>query len=110
MQVMINTDHNIDGREAVAGRITGLVEDALRHVSDHVTRVEVHLTDENSDQKGGVGAMRCVIEARIEGRQPLSASDEATSLDDAVLGTAHKLARLIDNTLGRLRHREGRRH
>ena len=67
MQVQINTDHN--GREAVAGRITGLMEDVLRHVSDNVTRVEVHLSDENSDQKGGVGAMRCVIEARIEGRR-----------------------------------------
>ena len=96
MQVQINTDHN--GREAVAGRITGLMEDALRHVSDNVTRVEVHLSDENSDQKGGVGAMRCVIEARIEGRR-----------HDAVVGAAHKLARLIDNTPGRLSHLEGRR-
>ncbi len=109
MQVQINTDHNVEGKEALADGISGAVENALQRVRDHITRVEVHLSDQNSDQKGGAGDLRCVMEARLEGRQPLSVTYQATSLSDAVDGAAHKLARLIDHTLGRLRDLEGLR-
>jgi len=50
MQVQINTDHNIEGREALAAYVSGVVEAALSRISDHITRVEVHLSDENSDK------------------------------------------------------------
>jgi len=65
--------------------------------------VEVHLSDENSDRKGGNDDMRCVMEARLEGRQPIAVTDQAATLDQAVRGDANKLARLIESTLGRLR-------
>ena len=52
MQIQINTDHNVAGHEALASHVNGLVENALNHVSDHITRVEVHLSDENGN-KGG---------------------------------------------------------
>ncbi len=47
--------------------------------------------------------MRCVMEARLEGRQPIAVTDQAATLDQAVRGDANKLARLIESTLGRLR-------
>ena len=108
MQIQINTDHNIDGREAVAGRMTDLVEDALRHVSDHITRVEVHLSDENSDKKGGDRDIRCVMEARLEGHQPVAVTRQAATLDQAVDDAADKLTRLIENILGRLNDQRSR--
>ena len=48
MQIQINTDHNIKGHEALAAQVRGVVESALSHLSDHITRVEVHLSDESS--------------------------------------------------------------
>lgn len=102
MQVQVNTDHNIEGHEALTTRVRGVVENALSRVRDHITRVEVHLSDENGD-KSGNNDMRCVMEARLEGRQPVAVTDQAETLDDqAVDGAAHKLARLIESTLGRL--------
>ncbi|MHB8898509.1 MAG: HPF/RaiA family ribosome-associated protein [Thermoguttaceae bacterium] len=103
MQVQINTDRNIEGREALTDQVRGVVESALRRFSDHITRVEVHLSDENSDKKGGEDEMRCMIEARIEGRQPIAVTHQAASLDQAVDGAADKVTRLIESTLGRLR-------
>jgi len=102
MQIQINTGHNIEVHESLAAKISGVVESALSRFSDHITRVEVHLSDENSDKKVGHDAMRCVMEARIEGRQPIAVSHQAETLDQAFDGAADKLTRLIKHTLERL--------
>ena len=109
MQIQINTDHNIEGHEALAARVSGVIESALSRFSDHITRVEVHLSDENSDKKDGYDNMRCMIEARLEGHQPIAVTHQATTLDEAVDGAADKLANLIESTLGRLHDQELRR-
>jgi hypothetical protein len=43
-----------------------------------------------------------VMEARLEGRQPVAVAHQATTVEQAVEGAVHKLARLIESTLGRL--------
>jgi hypothetical protein len=70
-------------------------------MSDRITRVEVHLSDENGQNRGGRD-QRCMMEARVQGRQPLAVTDQAESLEQAVAGAAGKLARLIESTLGRV--------
>ncbi|MEO7863656.1 MAG: HPF/RaiA family ribosome-associated protein [Nitrospirales bacterium] len=109
MQIQINTDRNIEGHEALATQVSDVVESALSRFSDHITRVEVHLSDENSEKKGGNDDMRCVVEARLEGRQPIAVTHQAATLDQAVDGATDKLSRLIENTLGRLREEKRRR-
>jgi ribosome-associated translation inhibitor RaiA len=74
---------------------------ALSRFSDRITRVEVHLSDQNSD-KSGQDDKRCMMEARIEGRQPTAVTHQAATLDDAVDGAADKLKRSIESTLERL--------
>ena len=101
MQIQINTDHNIAGHEALGAYVRSIVESALSRHSDHITRVEVHLSDENS-ATGSLDCKRCMMEARLEGHQPIAVTDEAATLDDAVNGAAGKLDRLIESTLGRL--------
>jgi ribosome-associated translation inhibitor RaiA len=108
MQVQINTDHNIEGHEALAAQVSEVVESALSRVSDHITRVEVHVNDENSD-KHGQSDKRCMMEARLECRQPIAVTHQAATLDQALDGAADKLTRLIESTLGSRRHQESRR-
>jgi hypothetical protein len=102
MQVQVNTDRHIEGREALATRVEAAVETALGRFRDEVTRVEVHLSDENS-HKGGPNDKRCLMEARLAGRQPTAVTHSAPTVDQAVRGAAEKLARSIESTLGRLR-------
>ncbi len=109
MQIQINTDHNIDGHEALAAHVSGIVENALSQISEHITRVEVHLSDENIDKKHGNIDMRCMMEARLEGRQPVAVTHHDQTVCQAVEGAADKLHRLIDSTLGRLRDQKGHR-
>ena len=102
MQIQINTDHNIEGREALSAHIRTVVERALTRSREHITRVEVHVTDSNGP-KTGPNEMRCTMEARLERHQPIAVTDEAATLHQAVDGAADKLARLVAHTLGRLR-------
>lgn len=107
MQIQINTDHNIQGREALAERLGGVVEHALRRVSDHITRVEVYLSIE-SGGKSGQSDKRCAMEARLEGLQPVAVTDHAGTIDQAVSAAADKLLRAIDGTLGKMRDKSHR--
>lgn len=102
MHIQINTDSNIEGREELASHVEGVVEGALSRFSNRITRVEVHLSDQNSD-KSGQDDKRCMMEARLEGRQPTAVTHQAASLDDAIDGAADKLKRSLERTLERLK-------
>ena len=100
MQIQINTD-NIDGNEALSAHIEAVVDNAVRHIKDHLTRVEVHLDDENG-AKAGSHDKRCLMEARLRSHQPVAVSHHAGSIHEAVDGAARKLRTSIEALLGRL--------
>jgi hypothetical protein len=102
MQIQVNTDHNIEGREALVARVKVAVASSLDRFSTHITRIEIHLSDENGD-KSGQHDKRCMMEARFEGRQPIAVTSHAATLDQAVAGATNKLKRFLDDTLEQLR-------
>lgn len=108
MQIQINAGHNIDVHEALAAKVSGVVENALSRISDQITRVEVHLSDEDG-KENGINDKRCMMEARLAGRQPVAVTDEAGTIDEAVVGAANKLARLIESDLDRLHDKKNHR-
>ncbi len=101
MQIQINTDNHIDGNEALSTHVEAVVENAVRHMKDHLTRVEVHLDDENGG-KTGVGDKRCLMEARLKNHQPVAVSHHAGSIHQAVDGAARKLTAALESLIGRL--------
>jgi ribosome-associated translation inhibitor RaiA len=107
MLVHIRTDNHISGREELVGEIESRVEESLRRFSPQLTRVEVHLSDENA-QKSGDDDKKCTLEARLAGLQPVAVSDTGDTLDQAVNGALDKLTVLLDRKLGRLREKKGR--
>ncbi|MDZ4673527.1 MAG: HPF/RaiA family ribosome-associated protein [Gemmatimonadota bacterium] len=100
MQVQVNTGHHIEADEAMAESVRDVVARALSHFSDHITRVEVHLRDQDG-AKNGRDDKRCMMEARLEGRQPIAVTHEAPTVDQAVAGAADQLASRVESTLGR---------
>ena len=102
MNIQIRTDRTIPGDAARTARMSASVEESLRRFSAQITRVEVHLSDENAD-KGGPDSMRCVMEVRLEGYKPLAVTHQAGDVDQAIHGASGKLVRLLDKTLARLR-------
>ena len=102
MIIQINTDRNIEGDDALAQEIEATVRGTLDRFSEQITRVSIHLSDENSDKKSGTEDMRCLLEARLAGLQPISVSHNAGSVEHAVDGAVEKLKHSLESTLGRL--------
>lgn len=104
MQIQVNTDRNILGDETLSAEVNRAVEGALSRFADDITRIEVHLSDETSDKKTrGNDDLRCLMEVRLEGLQPIAVTHRAATSSQAVEGAADKLGRLIASSLGRLR-------
>lgn len=101
MHIQINTDHNIEGHEALVTHLSSVVANTLSRISNHITRVEVHVSDENG-HKNGKNDKRCMMEARLENRLPVAVTCHAETLHQAVEGAADKLIRTIESDLGRL--------
>lgn len=102
MQIQVETDSNIEGSEAMIAHVTGVVEAALSRTSDRITSVSVHFRDENSDKKGGIIDIRCLIEADLDGHRPVAVTNHAATWEQAVVGAAGKLVSSLDSILGRL--------
>lgn len=100
MQIQVNTDDSVNGGTSLTNHIEEVVRRILGRFSDQVTRVEVHLSDING-QKPGENDKRCLMEARLAGRQPTAVSDLANSHHQAIDGAAHKLRRALDTVLGK---------
>lgn len=106
MQIQVHTNDTVRDHEAVAGRIETDIADALGRFGGQLTRVEVHLGDENAG-KAGAGDKRCMIEARPAGQQPVAVTHKAASLEEACNGAVHKMIKLLDHKFGRLHDRKG---
>ena len=101
MQININTDSTIERQAGLNDHVQSVVEAAISRFRDQITRVEVHLSNNNS-QKSSDGDNRCLLEVRRNNYQPIAVSDHAATLHQAIAGAADKLKHAIENTLGRL--------
>ncbi|MBK8271286.1 MAG: ribosomal subunit interface protein, partial [Planctomycetes bacterium] len=88
MQIQVNTDNQIRGSEPLTRRVESVVQAALERFGSRVTRVEVHLSDQNGRQKSGDDDKRCVMEARLAGLRPITVRESGATLDQAVEAAA----------------------
>ena len=101
MTIQFNTDKNVNGNEEFTAPYITHIEEKLSRYSHRITRIEVHLSDEDGS-KNGLNTSRCLLEARLEGRQPIAVTHQADTYDQAVLGALDKLTTSLTSLLGRL--------
>ncbi|WP_412507181.1 HPF/RaiA family ribosome-associated protein [Roseovarius sp. SYSU LYC5161] len=101
MQFQLNTDANIEGDDRLAEVAEQTVASALGHLTDRLSRIEVHLADVNA-AKGGTDDIRCTIEARPEGMQPQTVTHHDATVEAALRGEARKIRSLLDSEFGKL--------
>ena len=104
MQFQFNTDANIQGDDRLAEVAETVVTSALGHLTDRVSRIEVHLVDVNG-AKGGADDIQCTIEARPEGMQPQTVTHSDANVDAALRGASKKIRALLDSEFGKLGRR-----
>jgi ribosome-associated translation inhibitor RaiA len=77
------------------------VRSQLGHLADRLTRVEVHLRDDNSPSKSSGDDKRCVMEGRIAGRRPLAVDHKGGDLYKVIDEAAGKLSRAVKKDIER---------
>ena len=102
MQILVNSDNHIGGSEALSLKVRTLIEHKLQRFDEHLTRIEIHLNDEHAHKNGGQDK-RCQAEARIKGRDPISVSHNADSVQLAYEGAVEKLAHALERIIGKAR-------
>ncbi|MBC7499087.1 MAG: HPF/RaiA family ribosome-associated protein [Herminiimonas sp.] len=101
MQIQFNTDHSVQGSQEFAAEVEAGLRTSLGHLTSHLTRIEVHLSDENGG-KGGDSDKQCELEARMAGRQPLSVTDSAATFHQAIHGATVKLKHALQHVIGKM--------
>lgn len=106
MQIHVNTDSHIDGREALVRHVEAEIATALERFSDQITRVEVHLSDQNGSNSGDADK-RCLIEARLAGHPSVVVTHDGATGEEALDGAAKKLHRSLASILERAHDHKG---
>lgn len=102
MQIQINTDKNISGTTSLTDKLTEDLKNELRNFEDRVTRLEVHLSDQNA-QKSGEDDIKCTIEARIEKLKPIAVTAYHGTIEQAVSLATDKLLAALNSALGKIK-------
>jgi ribosomal subunit interface protein len=101
MIVQLNTDHNVTATAGLTEHVETTLSTTLDRFASEITRVEVHISDENSSDKSGSDDKRCVLEARLAGHAPLVVTHNAATVHQALDGGVDRLKHLLERTLDR---------
>ncbi len=105
MQFQFNSDNRVDAGAATASNLETLVRQKLGHVTEHLSRVEVHVGDVNGPRRGD--RITCAVELRPNGMEPISARDEASNVEVAVASATDKALTAFNRQIGRQTSRKG---
>lgn len=101
MNIQVNTDHNIEGSQELNTYVEGSLSEAFERFKGAITRIEVHLSDENAG-KTSSNDKRCLLEARVSHHTPVVVSHHADTIHQAIEGASDKLMRSLETMVGKL--------
>jgi len=102
MTIQLNTDKNLTIHQEYEDKIQAQITESLSRFSDLITRLEVHLSDENGS-KDGLEDKRCLLEARISGKEPIAVTNLGNNYDLAISGALTKLKSKLETIAGKLK-------
>jgi hypothetical protein len=100
LKVYVKSDKTISVDDRVVAFVEGEADHALGRYKRRLTRLDVHLSDENSHKAGGKDK-RCVMEARPAGHSPLVVKTAAATVRSAVHDSLTKLESALEKSLAR---------
>ena len=104
MIVQLNTDKNIEGTARLESFVSEKISHGLKHFAENITRVEVHLSDQNGEKEGS-DDIHCKIEARLEGIQPAIVVGKSGSTEKALDEAIDKMKAKLGTIMGKIKER-----
>ena len=102
MKIQLNTDKSLTIHQEYDEKIQAQLNEGLSRYSDLITRLEVHLSDENGN-KDGLDDKRCLLEARITGKDPIAVTNMGNTYDLAITGALTKLKSTLEKVAGKMK-------
>ncbi len=106
MLIQINSDNSTAVTASAIEGMTAALETALARFEDRLTRVEVHLAEETAPHASG-RMVKCTIEARPRGQEPLAIIAHAPDVVAALREGTHKAIAALDTRFGKTSDRKG---
>lgn len=106
MQVHVHTDKHVVLDAELRDRIEAILREDVTRFEDHLSRIEVHLTDQSGGKRSGRD-LRCVMTAEAKGLPPLVVTEDAETVAEAIAGATEALRSSLRSTFERLEdHRD----
>lgn len=103
MKIQFNTDKTISGDERNEQYFSSEISEGLKRFESYITRIEVHLSDQNG-KKEGTKDKECVLEARMEGKQPIAVTCKADTVENSITGAIDKMKASLETILGKMQN------
>lgn len=103
MIIQINSDNHLTVSSEYREKIEEIVMAEADRFLEHLTRIEVYLSDQNSHKDNGADK-RCNIEARLKGKQPIAVSDDGETYDIAINGAVGKLSTSLETIISKMQN------
>lgn len=102
MQIIFNSDNRIDGHAGVASDVEAVFGERLSRFSERLSRVEIHVADQNGP-RGGSDDIRANVEARPNNGKPVTVSATGRDVGAATREAVSKLVSALDTEFGKQR-------
>lgn len=102
MQVLFNTNNTVNGHQRMEAYVSSRVNEVFKRFDEMITRVEVHLSDQNGD-KPGKGDQQCRIEVRLRGMNPITVTSREDEMEQAINNGLKKALGAIDKAVDKAR-------
>ena len=100
MTIQFNSAHSVNANEKLKAPIIAILSEKLNRFSGHISRLDVHLSDENGNKEGFTDK-RCLLEAHIDGAQPIITKNHANTYELAAEGAVSILKTSLNSAFER---------
>ena len=104
MIIQFNTDKNIEGTETLESYVAEKIKSSLKHYADYITRIEVHLSDQNAD-KPGKDDIQCKMEARVASLKPVTVISNSGTKEKALDIAIGKMKAALQTIIGKMKNK-----
>ena len=109
MDIQVRTDYHVDGDQGLIAYVEQQVSTGLEPFSEKITSVQVHLGEESGARKGP-HELRCLVEVRLAGHEPVAVRRRGSTKDVVVHGAVADMRHVLERLYGRLDTRRGGAH
>ena len=103
MFIEFHSDNNVKTSEETVAPFRDQINNSFKTYSHQVSSVQVHFSDENGN-KGGQDDKRCMMEVRLDGKDPIAVTARLSNITQALKFASDKMKASLDTRRDKLKN------